>query len=148
MLQRAHSRRPPRARQDPREDFGLLPVRFVLIGSPRLTGCDRKKGPRIAAVDDGTHVDHFSGTSNILKDIFRIVLPYCVYSLTWQKSQTSSGYFPRTGSRLDVRSIRAREPFGHARLINRAKSGSCSRICRSALLQNSRWRTGERQKKM
>lgn len=47
------------------------------------------------------------------------------------------GIFPRTGSSLDVRSLRAPEPFGHARLIDRTKSESCSRICRSALLLKS-----------
>lgn len=93
MLQRAHSRRTPRARLALREDFGLLPVRFILIGSPRLTGCDRKNAPSIAEVDDSTRVDYFSGTSNILKDIFRTVVPVLFLFPYWAEVPCELGVF-------------------------------------------------------
>lgn len=84
-----------------------------------------------------TRVD-FSGTSNNKKNIY---IPNCSRTIFIPFLGTSPmrarGIFPRTGSSLDVRSLRAPEPFGHARLIDRAKSESCSRICRSALLLKS-----------
>lgn len=86
-----------------------------------------------------TRVDYFSGTSNNNKK--NIYIPNCSRTIFIPFLGTSPmrapGIFPRTGSSLDVRSIRAPEPFGHARLIDRAKSESCSRICRSALLLRS-----------